>query len=133
MKTRPELINQALVNLGVIAFGQSVSAEDVQKMDTIIDPALAELTDLDIYYVSDAGEIGPTGGAFEDSAFLSLAAYVANAACAAFNLPADQKMIALSQLAEQKLITLGRPGATLDRLRIDPAIQTRRRIYRGTT
>lgn len=131
-KTRAELINQSLVNLGVIAFGQSIDAEMVQKMDTVIDPALSELSDLDIYYVSDQGSVGPTGGAFDNSAFLSLAAYIANAACAAFNLPADQKMITLSQIAEGKLITLTRPARTLRTLRVDPALQTRRiGIYRG--
>lgn len=130
-KDRAQLINQSLVNLGIVAEGQSVSAEDIDKMDTIVDPALNELTDLDIYYVSDAGSLGPTGGDFEDSAFLSLAAYVANAACAAFNLPADQKMITLSQMAEQKLVTLSRPARTLRTLRIDPALQSRRGWYRG--
>lgn len=131
-KTRAELINQSLINLGIIAFGQTVSAEDVQKMDTIVDPALAELTDLEIYYTDDPGELGPTGGVIQDSAFLSLAAYIANAACAAFNLPADQKMKALAIEAEQKLITLGRPAATLRTLRLDPALRSSRiGIYRG--
>lgn len=131
-KTRAELINQALVNLGIIATGQAVSAEDVQKMDTIVDPALAELAALDIYYTQDAGEIGPSDGAIEDSAYLSLAAYVANAACAAFNLPADEKLLALALLAEKKLITLAAPARTLRTLRTDPALQTRRiGYYRG--
>jgi len=130
-KTRLELITQSLVNLGIVAEGQSVSAEDVQKMDSILDPALSEMTDLEIYYVDDAGDIGPTGGEFADSAYLSLAAYVANAACAAFNLPADQKLQALAMLAEQKLITLGRPASTLRTLRIDPALRGRRQVYRG--
>lgn len=131
-KTRAELINQALVNLGIIAAGQSVSAEDVSKMDTIVDPAVSMLADLDIYYVQDAGSIGPSDGAIEDSAFLPLADYVANAACAAFNLPADTKLQALSQLAEGKLVTLAAPKRTLRTLRVDPALQTRRfGIYRG--
>lgn len=131
-KTRAELINQCLTNLGVLAEGQSISADLVNKMDGVVDPAVAELSELEIYYVQDAGDVGPTDGEIEDSAFLSLAAYIANAACAAFNLPADQKMQALATLAEQKLITLGRPAATLRTLRIDPALQSRRRgIYRG--
>lgn len=132
-KTRLELITQALVNLGIIATGQTIAAEDVQKMDTIIDPAMAELNDLEIYYVSDAGDAGPSGGDFADSAFLSLAAYVANAACAAFNLPSDAKMKALAFEAESKLITLNAPAAALSRLKVDPALARRRPIYRGTT
>lgn len=130
-KSRAELINQCLTNLGVIAEGQSISASDVQKMDKVVDPAIAELSDLQIYYVSDAGSIGPTDGEIEDSAFLSIAAYIANSACAAFNLPADEKMQALSLLAEKKLITLSAPSRTLRILRIDPALQSGRRYYRG--
>lgn len=132
MKTRAQLINQSLTNLGVLAEGQSITADLVNKMDGVVDPAISELSALDIYYVQDAGDVGPSGGDIEDSAFLSLAAYIANAACAAFNLPADQKMQALSSLAEQKLITLSRPGRTLRTLRVDPALRARRiGIYRG--
>lgn len=131
-KTRAELINQSLTNLGIIAEGQSISAEDVQKMDRVVDPALSELGELGIYVAQDAGDLGPSGGEIEDSSYLSLAAYIANAACSAFNLPADQKLQALSILAEQKLITLSRPGRTRRTLSIDPALQTRRvGTYRG--
>ncbi len=126
-KTRAELIDQCLTNLGVIAEGQSIPADMVNKMDKIVDPALAELAQLEIYDVQDAGEIGPSNGEIEDSAFLSLAAYIANASCAAFNLPADQKMQALSMLAEQKLATLSAPGSTRKTLQVDPALRVPRR------
>lgn len=132
-KTRAELIDQALINLGVIAEGQSIEGDLVDKMDKVVDPALAELSELDVYYTQDPGEIGPTAGAIEDSAFLSLAAYIANAACSAFNLPADTKLQALSLIAEQKLITLTRPARTRRTLRIDPAIAPRRAYYWGRT
>jgi hypothetical protein len=130
-KTRAELINQCLTNLGVIAEGQSIDADLVSKMDTIVDPAIAELASLDIYYVQDAGEIGPSDGAIEDSAFLSVADYIANAACAAFNLPADQKLQTLALLAEQKLRTLAAPARTLRTLGVDPAVSRRFWPYRG--
>lgn len=132
-KLRLDLINQALTNLGVIAQGQTISDDLVSKMDGIIDPAIAELADLDIYYVQDAGTAGPpTGGAIEDSAFLSIAAYVANAACPAFNLPADAKLTVLAQTAEAKLITLAAPARTLRVLKIDPLlIRHRAGTYRG--
>lgn len=131
-KTRAELINQSLTNLGVIAQGQSISADLVTKMDTVVDPAISELSELAIYYVQDAGSLGPIGGAIEDSAFLSLSAYIANAACAAFNLPADEKMQALALIAEGKLRTLAAPARTLRTLRVDPAVWPRRiGTYRG--
>ncbi|PDT74124.1 hypothetical protein [Bradyrhizobium sp. C9] len=124
-KSRAELINQCLTNLGVIAQGQSISPEETSKMDGIVDPAVAQLADLDIYYVQDAGSLGPSDGAIEDSAFLPLAAYIANEACAAFNLPADAKMQALAQIAEQKLRTLAAPARTRRTLQIDPALRRR--------
>ena len=126
-KTRAELINQSLINLGVIAEGQSITADMVNKMDGVVDPAISELAALDIYNVQDAGDVGPANGEIEDSAYLSLASYIANAACAAFNLPADQKLQALAMLAEQKLSTLARPGSTRRTLQVDPALQSHRR------
>lgn len=125
-KTRAELINQCLVNLGIVAEGQSVSDQDVSKMDKIVDPALAELTALEFYYVSDPGEIGPSGGDFDDAAFLSLADYVANRACAAFNLAADTKMQALSIIAKDTLTTLSAPPRTHKTLRVDAALRNHR-------
>ena len=131
-KTRADLINQALTNLEIIAGGQSITADLVLKMDNMVDPALAELARLDIYYVQDAGLSVALDGSIEDSAFLSLASYIANAACAAFNLPADQRMQALSQLAEAKLRTLAAPARTLRTLRVDRATTVRRfGVYRG--
>lgn len=130
-KTRAEFINQCLTNLGVIAEGQSIDADLVNKMDGVVDPAFAELADLTIYYVQDPGEIGPLNGNIEDSAFLSLASYVANAACAAFNLPADQKLQALAMLGEAKLRTLSAPARAFRTLRQDPAVARHRGIYRG--
>jgi hypothetical protein len=87
---------------------------------------------LDIYYVQDPGAIGPTGGSIEDGAFLPLADYVANAACAAFNLPADTKMQALSMIAVNNLQIIVAPARTLRTLRVDPALRPQRYgYYRG--
>ncbi|MET4184956.1 hypothetical protein ABIB94_007085 [Bradyrhizobium sp. JR7.2] len=131
-KTRAELINQCLTDLGVIAAGQSIDADLVLKMDGFIDPAVALLARLEIYYVQDAGSIGPTDGAIEDEAFLPLASWIANQACSGFNLPADTKMQALAMIAEGNLRTLAAPARTLRTLRVDPALTPwRRAIYRG--
>lgn len=131
-KSRAELVNQCLTNLGVIASGQSIDADLVLKMDGFIDPAAALLARLDIYYVQDIGSLGPVDGAIEDEAFLPLADWIANKACAGFNLQADQKMQALAMLAEDTLRILAAPARTLRTLRVDPALITPRRgIYRG--
>lgn len=126
-QTRSQLINRALINLGIIATGQSVSTEDVNKMDALVDPTLSELSGLEIYYVDDPGTVGPADGAIDDAAFLSVADYLANRACAAFNLPADTKMQALSLIAEGKLKTLSAPPRNKRFLSVDPAVRQRRR------
>lgn len=130
-KTREQFIDQCLTNLGVIAEGQSIDGDLVSKMDTIVDPGFATLAKLEIYYVQDPGSLGPTGGEIEDAAFLPLADWIANKACAAFNLPADQKMQTLAILAEATLITLSAPSRTFKRLRLDPAVTRGRRGWYG--
>ena len=131
-KSRADFVNQCLLNLGVIAAGQSIDADLVLKMDGFVDPSFALLARLEIYYVQDAGSAGPIDGAIEDEAYLPLADYVANKACAAFNLPADQKMQALALIAESTLRTLAAPARTLRTLNVDPATRSGRiGIYRG--
>jgi hypothetical protein len=123
-KTRRELIIEALDQLGIIVPGQAPSATIINKVDTVLDPIVEQLASMDIYYVGDVGEIGPTGGAFESSDFLSLGAYLANAAAAKFNLPADTKLKALALEAEQNLRTLTRPSSTRKTLKTDAGIPT---------
>lgn len=130
-KTRAEFVNQCLTNLGIIAEGQPVSDDSVSKMDRIVDPAFATLARLDIYYVQDPGDLGPSDGNIEDEAYLPLADYVANAACPAFNLPADAKMQALAEISKGTLTTLAAPPRSLSRLRVDPALVGHRGWYRG--
>jgi hypothetical protein len=126
-KTRQELLYEALDQLGILVPGQAPSSANINKVDTVFDPVVEELNDLGIYYIDDPGEIGPTDGAIASSAFLSVAAYLANAAAAKFNLPADTKLKALALEAEQKLRTLTRPASTRKTLRIDAGIPSGRR------
>lgn len=130
-KLRSDWIVQGLTNLGIIAPGQSISPEAVAKMDSIVDPVVAELERLQIYYVSDPGALGPNDGAIDDDAFLYLADYLANRSCSAFNLPADQKLMTLATIAEARLITMTAPSRTRRTLRIDPALTPNRGYYRG--
>jgi hypothetical protein len=125
-KTRAELIERALFNMGVLAVGQIVSPEDVLKMDGYVDPTVALLSGLSIYYVQDAGSAGPTGGDIEDEAFLPLADYLAMKAAVAFNLGDDAKLTALGLKAESDLRTISAAPRTLKTLRVDAAISNRR-------
>lgn len=131
-KTREELINKALGTLQVLAVGQSVNGTDVDKMDAIVDPAIAELSSLEIYYAPDVGELGPSGGDIDDAAFLSLANYLAAAAGPDFGFYNDDRLQALAMLAEAKLLTISAPARTLKTLRVDPALTPIRvGYYRG--
>lgn len=121
--TRAQLVTKALGKLSVIAEGQAVSDGDVSKMDGIVDAAMAMLAALDIYYVADFGQLGPTGGTIEDVAFLPLATWLARKACEDFNQPADEKMEAEARFAEADLRTLSRPPRSKTRLSVDPALR----------
>jgi hypothetical protein len=129
-KTRQELLIEALDQLGIIVPGQAPSSAIINKIDGIFDPVVEQLADLGIYYVDDQGEIGPLDGAIESSAFLALAAYLANAAASKFNLAADTKLKALAIEAEQTLRTLTRPASTRKFLKTDAGIPTGRRRWR---
>lgn len=129
--TRAQLVNQALTKLSIIAEGQAPSDGDVSKMDGIVNAAMAMLAALDIFYVADFGQLGPTGGTIEDEAFLPLATWLARKACEAFNQPADTKMVTEAALAEADLRTISRPPRSKTRLSIDPAL--RGNGFRGTS
>lgn len=110
-KTRAELIEQVLRNLGKLANG-APEAEDSERVDVVIDPTVALLSAQEIYTVGDVGEEGPSDGAIEPEAFLDLANIVAMEAAPAFNMAQDKTIIGLAQLAEKRLriIGSGRPS-----------------------
>lgn len=56
-KTRADLIEQALANLGVLAAGQTPAAEDFDTVDGHVDQTFAALSDLDIVTVTDDAAI----------------------------------------------------------------------------
>lgn len=132
-KTRQELLVEALDRLGIMVPGQAPSSAIINKIDGIFDPVVEELADLGIYYVDDPGEITPTGGNIESSAFMAIADYLANAAAPKFNLANDTKLKALAIEAEQKLRTLTRPASTRKFLRMDAGIPTARNRWNSET
>lgn len=66
MKTREELIERALKNLGTLPSGHVANAEDAEAMDALIDPMIFQLNLREIVYLADTLE-------FPDEYFLSLA------------------------------------------------------------
>ena len=123
-KTRVELIDQVLDNLGVLVEGQAPTAEMRSKVDRLIDPHLASLTSRDITYVADTGTPNPpTGGEFDEAIFLGLADSLAMRCAPSFNLAGDASLKALALLGEDELEQIGRPRRSGQMLQVDPGVR----------
>src|SRR5262245_31523137 len=118
MKTRRELIDLVLDNLGVLVPGQSPGDEAVSRVDGIIDPSFATLAALGIAYIPDAGTPNPpAGGEIEDAVFLPLGDWVAWQVAGGFNLSDSPSLKMLADAAETTLRTISRPASTRRTLR----------------
>jgi hypothetical protein len=128
-KTRAEVIEQTLRNLSVIAEGQVTSDSDVQKVDLIIDGVCAEMATLQIYYVADTGQAGPSGGDYPDEAYLSIADYLAWRALSTFPMGQDgtMKLTAAGTAAEVRLRALAGAPRGRREAKFDPALSSRSR------
>ena len=115
-KTRRNLVEQALMNLGVLASGQAAENEDVSRVDGFVDPMLAMLNASDIIYIPYAEEI-PV------EAFLPLAAVLANTAKASFGRAGDAALQSEAEQAKYDLKCVARPGAGVPLLRTDPVLR----------
>lgn len=127
-QTRSALINAVLDEIGALAAGQTASAEDVAAVDGRIDPVLADLRDrgvIDVITEGDAGDLGPSGGAFADGPFNHVVRVIAEYVAPKFGRSADQAAI---EFSERKLRTLSRIGkGSGSMLRVDRALRSRRR------
>jgi hypothetical protein len=100
-KTQEELINRALEELGVLASGQTASAEDSAVIRNAISPVMSDLATRDIYTWGDPD-------VFEDDAFDHLGVILANARARVFGQQQDEQV---RVLAESRLKQL-RPAIT---------------------
>lgn len=129
-KSRRELIDLVLDNLGVLVPGQSPGDEAVSRVDGIIDPSLATLAALGIIYVGDAGIPNPpNGGEIDDAIFIPLGDWIAWQVAGGFNLSDSPSLKALSIEAENTLRIIGRPARTRQTLQTD--VQLRGNRTRG--
>jgi hypothetical protein len=115
-KTRRNLIEQALSNLGVLASGQAAENEDVARVDGLLDPLLAMLASTDVITIAHPEEI-PV------EAFLPLAAVLANAAKASFGRAGDAALQAEAEMAKVELKTISRPAGAVPLLRTDSMLR----------
>jgi hypothetical protein len=82
MRTRADLVTEALDVLNIVPTGQPAEVEDYEKVDDKVDGMLARLAGLEIVYVGDANQI-------PDEWFDDLAAILAEACKAKFGVTAD--------------------------------------------
>jgi hypothetical protein len=59
IKTRIDLVNEALEHLGILGAGQSASAEDYDAVDEHVEPLLAHLEAIDLVSLENLDEIPP--------------------------------------------------------------------------
>lgn len=103
MATRSDLVLGALDVLGVVAAGQTASAEDFAKVDSVVAGALDDLRTRGIYYVPNSEEI-------EDAALDWLATLVAmRPRLASFGVTIDAGAVAY---AESRLREMQHQGPT---------------------
>lgn len=81
-KTRQDLVNQALRDLGVLAAGQNANAEDFDAVDDYVEPLVAWLESSEIYDFDDIDDEG-----VPDDVFRHIAIILADDAAIEFGLP----------------------------------------------
>lgn len=91
MKTRTDLIVATLELLNVLAAGQSPEAEDVAKIDGIIDGKLRELSIREILYVPNPQE-------YEDELVDPLSIILANTAAPSFGQPRNEESRLIAEM-----------------------------------
>lgn len=83
MKSRQQLIERALEEVGVKAAGVTPDAEDVAVIENEIDPVMSDLSTRDVYQWGDPDE-------FDEDAFVHLALILANSKARVFGGAYDE-------------------------------------------
>lgn len=129
-KTRRELIDAVLDNLGILVPAQAPSDEEVSRVDGHVDTVLAELAALDIVHIPDIGTASPpTGGEIDDVYFNGLADCLAWAVAPAFNLAGDASLKVIADEAERRLRRISRPARGRKFLKTDTQLRAGSRRF----
>ena len=100
-KTKADFVAKALSNLGVLAAGQAVTAEDSDAMGALVTPVLEELSGEGVVTVPDQEAI-------DDNIFLPLARILAEKAAPEYGRESNEQVIMLAKVQIYK-VTYGRP------------------------
>jgi hypothetical protein len=82
-KSRQELIERALQELGVVSAGQTAAAEDAALVEAEIDPVMSDLATRNVWQWGDPDE-------FEEDAFIHLAKLIGNSLARAYGVQPDE-------------------------------------------
>jgi hypothetical protein len=126
-RTRRELIDKVVANLGVLVPGQSPGDEVISKVDAGVDPTVARDNAIGLPFIADAGTPNPpSGGEIDDAVFIALSHRVTWTVAGEFNSADSPSLKVLNDLAEQELRIIGRPASTRRTLRGDLQLTNRR-------
>jgi hypothetical protein len=95
-KTRADLVNRALANIGALPAGQTANTEEYDQVDALVLPVVESLAARDIYYVADATAI-------PEEAFIQLGHCLAWACAPEFGAQGDVALYTMKQQAELEL------------------------------
>lgn len=96
VKTRAQLIQRALKNIGIIEPGEAPSSEDYATVDDLIDPLIAQLAADQIAYISDSDAI-------ELEYYMPLARLLGNAAGPDFGSAINEQAKAIDEQILRRL------------------------------
>lgn len=113
VKTRTEVVNRALYNLGVKPRGETASAEDFESVDELVDGVVESLIKRDIYFLQDVD-------ATPEEIYIPLGHVLAWAAAPVFDQQNDPALLAFAKDAEKDLNKIGSVSPTHQPLEIQP-------------
>lgn len=105
-KDRTQLIERAATELGALPSGQSLSTEDRNTIDNLVDPLIYQLSFDGVVNIQDADAI-------ESQYFLALARLLANEAAPSFGQGTSAEIKAICERTLRKLSATGPTGETL--------------------
>jgi len=106
-KTREDLIHRAATEVGALASGQSLSAEDFATIDNLVDPLVQQLSFDGIVHVQDTDAIQPEH-------FLPLARLLANEAAISFGQAYSRDIKITNETILQRLTAMRPTYETLE-------------------
>jgi hypothetical protein len=95
-RTRTDLVNKALYNLGVTPSGQTPGIEEYNTVNDLVDGVIEDLIERDIYYLVDVDAV-PV------APFIHIAHILAYVAAPEFGAAGDASLAAKAQKAEMDL------------------------------